>query len=99
MKSTRQTERGIILTLEPTLAQRILKAIEQGLERFTAVHAQPIVSCLPVIRSQFRRLTEKFFPNLVVLSHSEIAPDTKIESLGIVKLSDANQEILQKELC
>ena len=29
---------------------------------------------------------EKFFPQLVVLSHSEISPNVTLESLGIVEL-------------
>ncbi|MFP4379206.1 MAG: flagellar biosynthesis protein FlhA [Candidatus Sumerlaeia bacterium] len=88
-RASQQTDEGTLLALEPNLAQRIIESIQLGIERFSVMQAQPILACLPPIRLPMRRLTEKFFPNLVVLSHNEIAPTAEIESVGIVRLSDA----------
>jgi flagellar biosynthesis protein FlhA len=89
-QATQYVEEGITLALEPNLAQRILDTIQKGIDQFSVIQMQPILACLPTIRSQMRRLTEKFFPNLIVLSHNEIVPSTPIESIGIVRLSDVN---------
>ncbi|MBN1868753.1 flagellar biosynthesis protein FlhA [Candidatus Sumerlaeota bacterium] len=89
-QATQTTDQGAILALEPHLAQRVLDALQKGVEKFSMLQMQPVVACLPAIRTQLRRLTERFFPNLVILSHSEIAPSAQIESVGIVRLSDAN---------
>jgi flagellar biosynthesis protein FlhA len=88
-RATQQTDDGALLALEPSIAQRIVEAIQRGIDRFTVIQAQPILACLPAIRPPLRRLTEKFFPNLVVLSHNEIVTTAQIESLGIVRLNDA----------
>ena len=89
-QATQFSEQGTVLALEPTIAQRVLKSLQKGMEQFTVMQLQPIVACLPTIRGQLRRLTEKFFPNLVVLSHNEITSTAEIETVGVVRLNDAN---------
>ena len=44
------------------------------------------VLCSPVIRRHFKRLTEKFIPNMVVVSHNELSPEVNIRSFGTVRL-------------
>ncbi|MDH4224726.1 MAG: flagellar biosynthesis protein FlhA, partial [Deltaproteobacteria bacterium] len=78
------TPQGSYLGLDPEIAQTIIKSIEGQMERFSAFNYQPIVLCSPLIRPHLKRLTERFMPNLVVLSHNEISPDVRIESLGVV---------------
>ena len=41
----------------------------------------------PLIRPHVKKLVERFIPNLVVLSHNEVAQDVRIEALGVVELS------------
>jgi flagellar biosynthesis protein FlhA len=36
-----------------------------------------------------KRLTERFLPSLVILSHNEIASHVRIQSIGTVRWSDA----------
>ncbi|MDH4121605.1 MAG: flagellar biosynthesis protein FlhA [Deltaproteobacteria bacterium] len=78
------TPQGSYLGLDPSIAQNIIKSIEGQMDRFTAFNYQPILLCSPVIRPHVKRLTERFIPNLVVLSHNEISADVRIESLGVV---------------
>jgi flagellar biosynthesis protein FlhA len=89
MRHTRSTEAGLALTLDPDGAQRILKAIEEALDQWSMVLGTPILTCLPACRVPLRRLTEKFFPQLVILSHSEIPPDVPVETLALVGMCHA----------
>ena len=57
---------------------KIEEATEQG--------EKMVVLCSPVVRSHFKRLTEKFIQNILVISHSELSPDANIKSLGTVRL-------------
>ena len=41
----------------------------------------------PTIRRHVKKLTERFMPNLAVISHNEIPPNIKIQSLGVVVLN------------
>jgi flagellar biosynthesis protein FlhA len=78
------TQQGTYLGLDPELAQSIIQNIEGQLERFAVLNYQPILLCSPLIRPHVKKLTERFIPNLVVLSHNEISNDVRIESLGLV---------------
>ncbi|MCH8074534.1 MAG: flagellar biosynthesis protein FlhA [SAR324 cluster bacterium] len=82
--SLQTTPQGTYLGIDPEAAQTIIQNIEGEMERFSVSNYQPILLCSPLIRPHVKRLTERFMPNLVVLSHNEISTDVRIESLGIV---------------
>lgn len=81
-----QTEQGQQLSLDPKITQSILASLNERIEEATDMGEKMIVLCSPVIRNHFKRLTEKFIPNLVVISHNELSPDVNIRSLGTVRL-------------
>lgn len=81
-----QTEQGQALSLDPKVTQSILASLNERIEEATEMGEKMVVLCSPVIRTHFKRLTEKFIPNLVVVSHNELSPDANIRSLGTVRL-------------
>jgi len=78
-------ESGSYLSIDPKMAQNILDSIGQGLPLFEG-EQKPVLLAAPQIRPHVRSLTERYFPNLFVLSHNEIAPNLKIRSLATVTL-------------
>ena len=88
--NVRQTEFGIRLILEPGVVQELLMAIKTQIEFLSQRGHAPIALCSPRTRLHIRRLIESSFPMLTVLSYAEIAPDINIDSIGMVKLSNAN---------
>ncbi len=87
--AVQHTEHESYISLEPAKAQRILTQINKALERFTSMNYQPIVLCSPGIRPHLKKLTERFLPTLVVLSHNEIDKRYRLKSLGVISLSHA----------
>ncbi len=81
-----QTETGQQLSLDPRVTQSILASLNEKIEEATDLGEKMVVLCSPVIRNHFKRLTEKFIPNLIVVSHNELSPDVNIRSLGTVRL-------------
>lgn len=81
-----QTESGQQLSLDPKITQNILGSLNEKIEEATNLGEKMVILCSPVIRNHFKRLTEKFIPNLVVVSHNELSPDANIRSLGTVRL-------------
>ncbi len=81
-----QTDQGQQLSLDPKVTQIILASLNEKIEEATNMGEKMVVLCSPVIRAHFKRLTEKFIPNLVVVSHNELSPDANIRSLGTVRL-------------
>jgi flagellar biosynthesis protein FlhA len=70
--------------LAPDVIDGITKSLSAMIEKAVSLNYQPIVMCSPRVRMYVRRIFERMFPNLVVLSHSEIVPDAKVRSLGMV---------------
>ncbi|MFG1482880.1 flagellar biosynthesis protein FlhA [Halobacteriovorax sp. HFRX-2_2] len=81
-----QTENGQQVSLDPRITQSILASLNEKIEEATNMGEKMIVLCSPVIRGHFKKLTEKFIPNLIVVSHNELSPDVNIRSLGTVRL-------------
>jgi flagellar biosynthesis protein FlhA len=81
-----QTEKGTELSLDPKVTQTLLSQLNEKIEEATDQGERMIVLCSPSIRGHFKKLTEKFIPNLVVISHNEINPGINIRSLGTVRL-------------
>ena len=81
------SEHGAYLAMEPSLAQSILGNLKNGMEKFNQNSAQPVLLASPSIRRHLKKLTERFIPDLAVISHNEIPPSIKIQSIGVVTLN------------
>ena len=89
-KSLKESERGAYMALDPELGQAILNAVNKAMETFARTNYQPLVLTSPIIRRHFRKLIERFVPNLVVLSHNEMTPTVQLKVLGDVRLGREN---------
>ncbi len=83
-------EEGVPFALEPRLAQRLIQAIAQVLERLKPQGTLPVLLCSPSIRRHVRSLLEQSLPHLPVLSYAEIAPQVSIRSVGMVEVTDGD---------
>ncbi|OGL61676.1 MAG: flagellar biosynthesis protein FlhA [Candidatus Tectomicrobia bacterium RIFCSPLOWO2_12_FULL_69_37] len=81
------TEHGSYLALDPALADRLLRGIQGQMERFETSSTPPVLLASPAIRGHLRKFIERFIPQLAILSHNEIAPGVRIQSLGSVRLT------------
>jgi len=86
------TEFGSFLTLDPNMGQVILAALGEQIQSVMDKGMQPVVLCSPQIRLYLRRLSERPFPNLIVLSYNEIASKVNVVSAGIVTLPPVAEE-------
>jgi len=74
------------LSIDPKITQSILASLNEKIEEATGLGEKMVVLCSPIIRGHFKKLTEKFIPNLIVVSHNELSPNANIRSLGTVRL-------------
>jgi flagellar biosynthesis protein FlhA len=84
-KAIQHKESGSYLAIDPNMAQNILDSIGQAIGLFSAGQ-RPTLLAAPQIRPHVRKLTERYYPSLTVLSHNEITPNLKVRSLGTVTL-------------
>ena len=83
-----KSEATSFLALEPSIAEKLLVQLKTTIESIAPLlETSPILLASPVIRLHLRRFTERFLPDLVVLSHSEILPSVQIKTLKVVSLN------------
>ena len=73
-KSLQQTEQGTFLAMEPKIAEGILAALKSELNRLPPGQGTPVVLASPLVRFYFKRLIERAFPQLAVISYNELDP-------------------------
>jgi flagellar biosynthesis protein FlhA len=72
-------EHNSVLGLAPQAAREFVGRLTRKLER---PDSQAIVLTNPAIRYFVKQLLETAFPEVAVLSHNEVPPETKVKSLG-----------------
>lgn len=77
------SDQGSYLALEPQQAKDIMARFRKAVEA-TGSAGNPVVLCSAGIRMYVRQLLERFLPNVVILSHSEIPQSVRVLSLGMV---------------
>ncbi|MCJ7839656.1 flagellar biosynthesis protein FlhA [Lederbergia sp. NSJ-179] len=84
--SVQQTEHGNYLSMDPSDSQAILESVANQIEQQSFRQQTPILLCSPAVRMYFRQLTERYFPNVPVLSYNELEADVEVQSSGMVNL-------------
>ena len=79
-----QTEQGVQLVMDPQAASRMISSIADEIERHPEIAGQPILLTSPTIRRHMFKLISRFIPQLIILSHSEVSPEAKVQSVATV---------------
>jgi flagellar biosynthesis protein FlhA len=87
-EAIKRTDQGEYLAIDPHLAQNVVQRLAEKLEKFGSLNLQPLVLCSSHLRLHVKKLVDRFIPNLTVLSYDEIMPNIKIQSIGVVELTD-----------
>jgi len=85
-QAVQHTEHESYVNPDPILIRKLVNNVQKLISPFTAKGLQPIILCSPSVRIHLRNIMEKFFPNIVVISHNEVMRETAIKSLGMVEL-------------
>lgn len=81
-----QTEHGNYLSIDPTISQSILESIAAQVEQLSLMEQTPIVLCSPAVRMYVRQLTERYFPQIPILSYNELEANVEVQSVGVVNI-------------
>lgn len=84
MGSVKQTEQGAYLTLDPERTRQIIASTETEMKKLEELGKNPIIITSPIVRMYFRRLTEDYFKDLIVVSYNEIESHIELQSVGMV---------------
>ncbi|MGD6958657.1 flagellar biosynthesis protein FlhA [Rossellomorea aquimaris] len=81
-----QTEHGNYLSMDPNDSQGILEAVASQVEQLSLMEESPIILCSPAVRMYVRQLTERYFPQVPIISYNELEANVEVQSLGVVNV-------------
>lgn len=84
MGSVKQTETGAFLNLDPARARAIIDSVGNEIQKLENLGKNPIVITSPIVRMYFKRMTEDYFRELVVVSYNEVESNVELQSVGMV---------------
>ena len=87
MASVKQTENGAYLTLDPERTKAIIKSVETEIAKLENLGKNPIIITSPIVRMYFKRLTEDYVKDLIVVSYNEVENNVELQSVGLVTAS------------
>lgn len=86
IESMQTTPQGAYLSLDPMAAEKITENMKTNFGETILKGYHPVILCSQSIRRFVKRLAERVSNSIVVVSHNEITPNTKVYSLGTIKL-------------
>lgn len=84
--SIQQTEHGNYLSIDPNDSQAILESMAKEIERASMMEQSPIILCSPAVRMYVRQMTERYFPQVPILSYNELESSIEVQSVGVVNV-------------
>ncbi|MCQ2494012.1 MAG: flagellar biosynthesis protein FlhA [Lachnospiraceae bacterium] len=84
MGSVKQTETGAFLNIDPQRSRAIIDATGDEMKKLENLGKTPIVITSPIVRMYYKRMTEEYFRDLVVVSYNEIESNVELQSVGMV---------------
>lgn len=84
MSSVKQTEQGAYLTLDPEKTRAIMNSVETEINKLESLGKSPIIITSPIVRMYFKKLTEDYFKDLIVISYNEVENSVELQSVGMV---------------
>ena len=84
MSSVKQTEQGAYLTLDPEKTRAIMNSVEAEINKLESLGKNAIIITSPIVRMYFKKLTEDYFKDLIVISYNEVESNVELQSVGMV---------------
>jgi len=78
---------GQSLSLDPNFTRGLIDSLNKEIENsIKTTGNQPVILCSSHLRLALRRLIERTFPQISVMSYNEVSPNINARSIGMVKV-------------
>lgn len=84
MGSVKQTETGAYINLDPGVTKEIVDSVQNEIHKLEELGKNPIIITSPIVRMYFKKLTQDYFKDLIVVSYNEIDSNVELQSVGMV---------------
>ena len=86
MGAVKQTEQGSYLALDPETTKKIIDFVETEVSKLESLGKNAIIITSPIVRMYFKKLTEDYFKDLIVVSYNEVESNVELQSVGMVTI-------------
>jgi flagellar biosynthesis protein FlhA len=86
--SLQTSDQGGSLALDLGSSQRLVERIGEESRKMMLKNLQPVLLVHPIIRGRLRKFLERYIQGVTVISHNEIPPQIRIQSVGVIKVND-----------
>ena len=63
-----------------------MKATEEEVNKLENMGKNPIIVTSPIVRMYYKRLTQDYLKDLIVVSYNEIESNVELQSVGMVSI-------------
>lgn len=84
--AVKKSEQGSYLALDPDTMQKLIRSLQEQIDKVKDVIPTPIVLTSPIVRIYFKKLIDQFIPNITVLSFNEIDNTVQIQAVGNIAI-------------
>ena len=84
MSCVKQTENGSFINMDPSRTHAILDSVKAEMQKLENLGKTPIIVTSPIVRIYFRKLTEDYYKDLIVVSYNEVDSSVNLTSVGMV---------------
>ncbi len=88
MSNVKQTENGSYIAMDPEKVKKIMSNVENEVGKLEQLGKSPIILTSPIVRTYFKKLSEDYFADLIVISYNEIESNVELQSVGMVTGND-----------
>ena len=61
-----------------------MASVQTEIDKLESLGKNPIIITSPIVRMYFKRLTEDYFKDLIVVSYNEVETNVELQSVGMV---------------
>lgn len=88
LSSIQPTDQGTVLALDLTFSQKIIEKIGNEAKKAMLQNYQPVLLVHPILRGRLRRFLDRYIQGITVISHNEIPPQIRIQSVGVIRINE-----------
>lgn len=72
--------------MDPVTVDKVVASMKENFEKGLIKGYQPVVLCSPATRRFVKKMAERISGSLIVVSNAEVAPNTKVYSIGAIRI-------------
>ncbi len=86
--SIQPTDQGAVLALDLGFSQKLIEKIGNEAKKAMLQNYQPVILVHPLLRGRLRRFLDRYIQGITVISHNEIPPQIRIQSVGVIRINE-----------